>query len=222
MDNIIIWDEEQELRQTCMLMITHKCNLNCSYCYEKYKSDKKMDFKTAISAIKKEANKVKRSKKLKGLEIDFMGGEPMTNFSLIKEVVEWAEDGNIEVPYIFSTTTNGTLLNEAQKKWFKKHKASIICTCSYDGNKRMQEQNRGSSSKDIDLDFFNETWKFQPFHLTISKETLPNLAEGIIEANNKGYFIEASLAEGVEWGKKAASIYKGELEKLSEFYLKIS
>lgn len=216
----LLWEKEQEIRRTCMLMITHKCNLNCSYCYEDFKSDKQMDFDTAISAIKKEANKTRRSKLVKGLEIDLMGGEPMLNFTLIKRLVEWAEDGNIGVPYIFSMTTNGTLFGKEEKKWFKRHKSSIVCGCSFDGNSYMQEKNRGKESNKIDLDFFSKTWKNQPFHMTISKESLQGMAQAIISALQEGYLIEVSLAEGVAWDKKDAEIYKKELEELSEYYLK--
>lgn len=214
-----LWEKEQEIRKTCMLMITHKCNLNCSYCYENFKSDLQMNFEVAINSIKKEIAKVKRSKKINGLEIDLMGGEPMMNFLLIKKLVEWAEQGNISVPYIFSMTTNGTLFGKEEKEWFKKHKKSIVCCCSYDGNNIMQETNRGKDSKEIDLDFFVKTWPFQSLHMTISKETLPNLSNGVLNAQKKGYSIEVSLAEGIKWTKEDSEIYKRELEKLANFYL---
>lgn len=222
MQNDSLWEQEQELRRICMLMITHQCNLNCSYCYESYKSNLKMDFDTAINIIKRDAQKVKKSKKIQGLEIDLMGGEPMMNFPLIKELIEWAEKGNIEVPYIFAMTTNGTLFEDKEKEWFKKHKKSIICCCSYDGNIELQEINRGKNSKYIDIDFFVKTWPFQNLHMTVSKETLPNLSEGILFAQKKGYPVEVSLAEGINWSKEDSKIYKKELEKLAVFYLENS
>ncbi|MCQ2966336.1 MAG: 4Fe-4S cluster-binding domain-containing protein [Alphaproteobacteria bacterium] len=214
-----LWDKEQEVRRICMLMITHNCNLNCSYCYEKYKSAKKMNFETAIFLIKKEIKKVKQSKKNVGLEIDLMGGEPMMNFPLIKQLIEWADSGNIDVPYIFSITTNGTLFHDKEKKWFKKHKQSIVCSCSFDGNTDMQKTNRGEGATDVDLDFFCKTWPKQGLHMTISKETLPKMADGIIYIQKKGYKIEASLAEGINWDKYDVVLYQNQLEKLAQFYL---
>lgn len=44
-----LWEKEQEMRRTCMLMITHKCNLNCSYFYEGFKSDKDLIRKGTFS-----------------------------------------------------------------------------------------------------------------------------------------------------------------------------
>lgn len=39
-NNHSIWEEEHSgRRRVCMLMITHACNLNCSYCYESHKQN---------------------------------------------------------------------------------------------------------------------------------------------------------------------------------------
>lgn len=154
-----IWPKEVSMHRICMLMITHSCNLNCTYCYEQYKSKNKMSFEIAKSLILKEAQIVKKQKKFKGLEIDLMGGEPMTNFPLVKELVEWAETGAINVPWIFFMTTNGTLFTDEHKQWFKRHRSSIECAVSYDGTPQMQQNNRGSNSTQIDLNFFLKTWK---------------------------------------------------------------
>ena len=51
----------------------------------------------AINLTKKflyEAKFVKDNDDFDELEIDFMGGEPFMNFSLIKEIVEWLEGIN--------------------------------------------------------------------------------------------------------------------------------
>ena len=45
----------------------------------------------------REAQFVKNSKDFDELEIDFMGGEPLMNFPLIKEIVEWLETGVIDI-----------------------------------------------------------------------------------------------------------------------------
>ena len=76
-------------RRTCMLIVTHACNLNCSYCYEPYKQNVYMDLDLAKEIISREARFVNESDDFDELEIDFMGGEPLMNFPLIKNVVEW-------------------------------------------------------------------------------------------------------------------------------------
>ena len=42
-------------RRTCMLMVTHACNLNCSYCYEPYKKNVYMSLDLAKEIISRES-----------------------------------------------------------------------------------------------------------------------------------------------------------------------
>ena len=55
--------------------------------------------------------------------------------------------------------------------------------------------------------------------MTISKETLPYLAQGILEIQRKGYPLEAALAQGENWDEHDAEIYKEQLYSLMETYL---
>lgn len=58
--NLSIWEEEQpSRRRMCMLMVTHACNLNCSYCYETHKQNAYMSVGQAKDIIRKEAQFVK-------------------------------------------------------------------------------------------------------------------------------------------------------------------
>ena len=150
--------ESSTRRRTCMLMVTHACNLNCTYCYESHKKNAYMDVNLAKKIILREAQFVKESKDFDELEIDFMGGEPFMNFPLIKEIVEWLEGGVIDVPFICSATTNGTLLTDEIKNWLRKHKNIFVPSASYDGNIKMQLTNRGTDKYNIDLAFFKELW----------------------------------------------------------------
>ncbi len=202
-----------------MLMITHACNLNCTYCYEKHKSNKVMSFDLAKELILKECHVVQTSHLFHELEIDLMGGEPMMNFDLIKQLVEWTEEKPLPVPWIFFITTNGTLFDEERKNWFRKHKHLISVGASYDGTPEMQKKNRDTDKGSIDMAFFHETWPRQGFHMTISQETLPHLAEGILELQRKGYPLEAALAQGVDWNNDDSEAYLNQLYALSETYL---
>ncbi len=207
-------------RRTCMLMVTHACNLNCSYCYESHKKNAYMDTELAKKIILKEAQFVKESADFEEMEIDFMGGEPFMNFPLIKKIVEWLEGGVIDIPYICFATTNGTLLTDEIKNWLREHKNAINLGASYDGNSEMQSTNRGTDKYKLDLDFFHELWANQPFHMTISKETLPNLAKGVLDIHKKGYKVEGALAEGVDWTIQDALLYREQLFILKNAYLK--
>jgi radical SAM protein with 4Fe4S-binding SPASM domain len=121
---------------------------------------------------------------------------------------------------VFFATTNGTLLTEAIKKWLSDHKEHFWCGISFDGTKAMQDNNRSHSSSRIDLDFFLETWPEQPVKMTISRATLPDLAEGTIFLHKKGFKVNNNLAYGLDWNDDACvKTLSEQLEKLMEFYL---
>lgn len=204
--------------RTCMLMVTHKCNLNCTYCYESYKSNKNMNFETAKRCILHEVETVKNDNRFDSLEIQFMGGEPFANFPLIKNVVEWAEDSKeLSVPHKLFATSNGTLFNDGIKQWCKKHKESFCVGVSLDGTSEMQKTNRGVNN--IDFEFFHKTWPKQSFHMTVSQDTLPNLAEGILQVQKRGYGLTVALASGVGFTNQDAVTYNKQLSILSKAYL---
>ena len=50
-----------------------------------------MTIDLAKDIILKEAKMIEKSDQFDEIQIDFMGGEPLMNFSLIKDVVEWLE-----------------------------------------------------------------------------------------------------------------------------------
>ncbi len=206
-------------RRTCMLMVTHGCNLNCTYCYEKFKNGaKRMDTALAKEIILKEIEIVKNNERFEELEVDFMGGEPLLRFDLIKEIVEWLETGVCPIPFVCFATTNGTLLTPQMKDWFREHRKFACLGASYDGVGSSQEANRGDAAAHVDLEFFHEVWPKQGFKMTISKESLPFLCDSFIDAYHKGYRIDASLAQGVDWNLEDAKIYQQQLRLLMEFY----
>lgn len=220
LNKLSIWDEEHSgKRRVCMLMVTHACNLNCSYCYETHKNSAYMTIDLAKEIITKEAEMVASSEKFDELQVDFMGGEPMMNFVLIKEIVEWLKQGGISVPWICFASTNATLITPEVKEWLKLNKRYLVLGASYDGTGKMQERNRGTNHFEIDLDFFHSLWPEQTFQMTISKETLPYLAEGVLYVQRKGYELNASLAQGVDWNIDDAKLYREQLLILKNAYL---
>lgn len=211
---------DHPMRRTCMLMVTHGCNLNCTYCYEKFKNGaKQMDISLAKEIISKEIEIVKADERFKELEVDFMGGEPLLRFDLIKEVMEWMEQ-TCDIPYVGFATTNGTLLNSEMKEWFRAHKDTTCLGASYDGvGGNAQRINRGETATQVDLDFFRETWPFQGFKMTISKDSLPYVFDSLVAAALQGDNVESSMAQGVDWDVDDAILFHEQLQKLSAFYL---
>lgn len=56
--------------------------------------------------------------------------------------------------------------------------------------------------------------------MTISKETLPHLAEGVIELHKKGFKISCNLAYQIDWSdEENATLLERELLKLIDYYI---
>ncbi len=128
---------------TVVLNINTGCNLSCTYCYKEDlttpSAGKKMDFETAklsILALLKESPDQPR------YNVVFFGGEPLSNFSLIREVVEYAKQLFSSKGKIvdFSTTTNATLLNERIIDFLNENNIGIAV--SMDGPKAYHDKNR--------------------------------------------------------------------------------
>ena len=206
--------------RTCTLMITHQCNLNCTYCYENFKSSAQMPLALAKQLIESEMSSVAANPRFSGLIIDFIGGEPLICFDLIAELAEWVWAEPREVPYMFFATTNGTLLDERKKKWFRKHKEKFQLGLSLDGPEAIQEVNRKGSFSSIDIDFFRELWPSQGVKMTISREGLKTLAHDVLYLQNLGLVVNFYPAVGIDWTDADADLYEQQLRILAEHYLK--
>ena len=157
------------------------------------------------------------------VEIQFMGGEPLLEFPLIKEVSEWLWSTTFskKIMVLFAPT-NGTLLNSEMKAWFSANKEKIHLGLSFDGDVNMQNINRSSSYNKVDLSFFATTWPEQSVKMTISPETVSKLSNGVTYLHKAGFkYISTDLAMGpeIQWSKQSLFFYKEELEKLALFYI---
>ncbi|MBF0253432.1 MAG: 4Fe-4S cluster-binding domain-containing protein [Candidatus Omnitrophica bacterium] len=218
-ESLIPRHKEFPKRRLCMLMVTHSCNLNCTYCYEAYKDEQYMEHTLAKNILLKELAFVRHSEKFEELEINFMGGEPFLNLELIKEIVEWLCQLKQDIPFVTSCSTNGTLIDDTNKEWLYTHRNVFIPVLSYDGDWKMQQQNRHTAKTPIDMQFFMDTWPEESVHMTISKETLPYLAHGVLSLQRAGGKLDAALAQGIDWTVEDAVIFREQLCILKESYL---
>lgn len=203
-----------------MLLITHGCNLKCSYCYEHKNTHIRMSVEKAKEVLSEQIANI--DDYYDAFEVQFMGGEPLLNFHLIKEVSEWlwGTSWKKQLLTIF-VPTNGTILNEEMKNWFTQNKERICLGLSCDGNPIMQNINRSSSASLIDLSYFSSTWPEQSVKLTISPETIGTLFTGVKSLWDSGFkIVAADLAMGreISWEKSHLTLFLVELKKFVNFY----
>lgn len=204
--------------RTITLEITENCNLSCVYCYEHNKSIRNMSFNTAKSILDKELTKTAKEKD-ESIIIELFGGEPFLNFELIKEIVEYVLNfykGDIH----FFATTNGTLIHNDIQEWLIKHKKCFTIGLSLDGTRQAHNINRCGSFDEIDLNFFLKEYPLQPIKMTISKESLPYLAESVKFIHSLGFIVECNLAYMIDWTSPTIkSILVNQLNLLIDYYL---
>lgn len=214
-------DIKKGIRFSPSLCVTHNCNLDCIYCYQNHDGNNRMSFETACESIDWIFNNIPND--MDGVEITFIGGEPLIEFDLIKKVYEYTQSKYTNESYIFYATTNGSILNDEMKAWFTKRKSNFVLGLSLDGLPDTHNYNRSNSYEKIDIDFFLKTWPNQGVKMTISEYTLKNFAENVIHIHKLGFkrIDGVNLFEGeFDWSDEIyiRSIIP-ELKKLVEFYV---
>lgn len=148
----------KETRQTVVkalcLHIAHDCNLACKYCFaeegEYHGRRAMMSFEVGKKAldflVANSGNRV-------NLEVDFFGGEPLMNWDVVKQLVEYGR--SLEEPnnkkFRFTLTTNGVLLNDEIMEYLNKEMSNVVL--SLDGRKEVNDNMRpfrtGQGSYDL-------------------------------------------------------------------------
>ena len=122
------------------LNIAHDCQLRCKYCFASTgdfgKGRKLMSFETGKHAID---FLLENSGDRPNLELDFFGGEPLMNFNVVKQVVEYARSREKEYnkKFRFTITTNGLLLDDEKIEFINREMSNVVL--SIDGRKEVND-----------------------------------------------------------------------------------
>ncbi len=197
-----------------ILTLTDSCNLACTYCYEHNKKPKIMSDETAIEIVERELTMDDGSD---FVCVYYFGGEPYLQFETIRKVHSYLQSKEWPKGWFGFTTTNGTLVHGEIQQWLKDNTSSMEVYLSLDGTKEMHDQNRSGSYDKIDIEFFTAEYPFAK--MTITEDTLPNLAKGIIDLHNKGFEVSANLGYGIQWSQNAPEVLSNQLLELIDFYL---
>ena len=136
-------DNRQPVVKALCLHIAHDCNLKCKYCFaEEGEYHGKRSLMSAEVGKKAIDFLIENSGKRRNLEIDFFGGEPLMNFDVVKEIVEYGR--SVEKKYNknfrFTITTNGILLTDEIADYINKNMHNAVL--SLDGRKEINDKMR--------------------------------------------------------------------------------
>ncbi|MBE6039043.1 MAG: thioether cross-link-forming SCIFF peptide maturase, partial [Anaerofustis stercorihominis] len=125
------------------LHVAHTCNLNCGYCFAsqgKYHGDRAlMSFEVGKRALD---FLIENSGTRHNLEVDFFGGEPLMNWEVVKQLVEYARKVEKEhnKNFRFTLTTNGMLIDDEVIEFSNREMSNVVL--SLDGRKEINDLTR--------------------------------------------------------------------------------
>lgn len=220
-------------------VVTERCNLACTYCYETHKTGRRMTKEVARQAVdflfdKEKINGYYSQDTSLAVILEFIGGEPLLEIDLINYIVEYFKFKAFEVGspwdfnYMLSFTTNGVLFKtKPVQDFLRRNQGRVSIGLTIDGNKELHDACRvfpdGSGSYDIVEDAAKEWVKvdghpqtkitLSPFNISHVSEALKNVwSLGI-----SGAFTNCVFEEG--WTKEHAKIFYSELIKLADYLL---
>ena len=122
------------------LHVAHTCNLNCSYCFAsqgKYHGERAlMSFEVGKRALD---FLIENSGRRTNLEVDFFGGEPLMNWDVVKQLVEYArtQEEPHHKKFRFTLTTNGMLIDDDVIDFANREMSNVVL--SLDGRKEIHD-----------------------------------------------------------------------------------
>lgn len=165
-DDVMLANHSDVVKAMC-LHVAHDCNLRCSYCFASqgdFGGDKEI---MSLEVGKKALDYlVEHSGNRRNLEVDFFGGEPLMNFEVVKQLVEYGNNiaKKKNKNFRFTITTNGVLLSDDKIKYINEHMHNVVL--SLDGRKEINDANRplinGRGSYDLIVPKFQKLIKDRP------------------------------------------------------------
>lgn len=185
-----------------VLQVTRSCNFMCRYCLyastsnvERTHENINMDFQTAKGAID---FLFEHSCDSTSINISFYGGEPLLNFDLIKEVVEYANSIFKTKKLSYSMTINASLLTDTIIQFIVKHSFNIAI--SLDGPKDIQNAHRrfkttGSETYQIVINNINKLKKMNAQYFDTCVTFLPVIIDDEDFEKVKKYYKNMGISD---------------------------
>ncbi len=208
------------------LILTEACNLGCTYCFEYgANAKKKMTDSTAKKAVD---FLLESSRQSRWVGIALMGGEPMLQFDLIKEIADYARlkarESGKEVE--FDMQTNGVLISRQHAEYFRDIRLRYCL--SLDGAQQTNDQYRRSLGGDgtfqvvaAKLKMLKRFQHWQGARMTIMPQHAAALRDNIAHLHEElaiNQFV-IGFATHVDWEDSQIADYARGLKEAFDYYL---
>ena len=201
--------------KTLLVVLSEKCNLNCTYCGVDKWSKKAIDPDLYLA----EFRKLRAEFPNELIKIEFFGGEPLLQLELVDVIINGVrDDSNVK----FFMPTNGLLLTEENINYLLDNRVEI--SLSFDG--LWQDKNRLQLNGKKTLDrFFEKKTLFDKIpnilcHTMITRGCYNLLENHLFIRNNFGFNPELTLVRDVgTWDMASVEKLKKGIDELFDWYL---
>ena len=205
------------------LDVTTGCNLACAYCFKNLGRADSMPLETAQSAVDWV---LRASGPHKRISVNFMGGEPLLVFPMLRKLVNWGNRRckELQKEIGWSLTTNMTLMNDEIRRWVDQKGLGVLM--SIDGVPEVQEEQRpskdGKPKSDIIKKWAKSMLRTRPrsdARATLSPQWVHRLYESCLYLWEEIGFTSVMFAEtGYEyWTEDHLREYRLQLQKVVQY-----
>lgn len=138
--------------KTVTFVVTNRCSLACTYCYQKHKNQSVMSFDTAKKFVdlllsgKKGFGSYIDKEESPGIILEFIGGEPLLEIDLIDRIVDYFREQTLLLGhpwadnFMLSICSNGVAYTEpAVQRFLQKNTGRISFSVTLDGNRELHD-----------------------------------------------------------------------------------
>ena len=121
--------EDRPIIKALCINIAHDCNLRCKYCFAGQGGYGQWRMLMSFDVARRAVDfLLAHSGHRKHCELDFFGGEPLLNWPVVKQTVEYVrrQERKHDKKIKMSLTTNGMLLDEEKVKYLTDNHISLI------------------------------------------------------------------------------------------------
>lgn len=201
--------------KTLLVVLSEKCNLNCSYCNVDKWSKDHIDPKLYLE----EFRKMREQFPDETIKIDFFGGEPLLQIDLIQEILDGIrDDGNTKL----FMPTNGLLLTEDIAKWLIDE--NIEVSISFDGlwqdRNRLQLNGKGTLERFYEKRNLFHSLPDVTCHTMVDKGCYNLLENHLFIRDNFGFNPQLTLVRDVgTWSTAGVEKLKIGITEIFDWYI---
>ena len=202
------------------IWVTHRCNLDCDYCYEKVMTHSNTDIEYGVNDL---LSFISQYNIREEVNVNYHGGEPLVCPNLVQTFTEAIQETFESC--VFTITTNGTIINDKIAQLFFQYFSEI--SISIDGPKEIHDchrcdaQGHGSFNRVINTInvLKNKGITDLRYRMTFTPENVRNLSKSIIALYDIGIKGVVAVPDyfSPEWNSSLLDIYVEEVNQIKKF-----